>query len=245
MREVLGEDLLGAYLHGSAVLGGLRRRSDLDVLAVSTRRTAPAEKQRLAAGLLDLSGSRARPARRALELTIVAQPDVRPWRYPPAMDFQYGEWLREEFERGEVEPPQLTNPDLATLLVIVLRGDAPLAGPPPAALLDPVPPGDRVRAMLDGLDELAAEIEPDTRNVVLTLARMWCTAATDRILAKDAAADWALERLPEEHRAVLRLARAAYLGDEQEDWDGLRERLVPHAAHVATEIRRLAAPDLP
>ena len=44
-RDVLGPDLAGAYLHGSAVLGGLRRRSDLDVLAVSTRRTTLEEKR--------------------------------------------------------------------------------------------------------------------------------------------------------------------------------------------------------
>jgi predicted nucleotidyltransferase len=30
--EVFGGDVLGAYLHGSAVLGGLRPTSDLDIL---------------------------------------------------------------------------------------------------------------------------------------------------------------------------------------------------------------------
>ena len=34
---VFGSDLVGAYLHGSAVLGGLRPTSDVDVLAVCRR----------------------------------------------------------------------------------------------------------------------------------------------------------------------------------------------------------------
>ena len=38
VAEVLGPDVVGAYLFGSAVLGGLQRESDLDVLAVSRRR---------------------------------------------------------------------------------------------------------------------------------------------------------------------------------------------------------------
>jgi predicted nucleotidyltransferase len=38
VREVLGPDVLGVYLFGSAVLGGLRPESDLDLLAVSARR---------------------------------------------------------------------------------------------------------------------------------------------------------------------------------------------------------------
>ena len=34
VRDVLGPNAVGAYLFGSAVLGGLKPRSDLDVLAV-------------------------------------------------------------------------------------------------------------------------------------------------------------------------------------------------------------------
>ena len=72
VRDVLEGDLAGAYLFGSAVLGGVRPRSDLDVLAVS-------------------GGDPPEPPR-PVELTIVAQPDVTPWRYRPRRDFQYGEW---------------------------------------------------------------------------------------------------------------------------------------------------------
>ncbi|MGH3084374.1 MAG: hypothetical protein ACRDNP_10010 [Gaiellaceae bacterium] len=36
VRDVLGKQIVGAYLHGSAVLGGIRPRSDIDVLAVSS-----------------------------------------------------------------------------------------------------------------------------------------------------------------------------------------------------------------
>ena len=39
VRSVLGRDAVGAYLFGSAALGGLRPHSDLDVLVVSKGRT--------------------------------------------------------------------------------------------------------------------------------------------------------------------------------------------------------------
>jgi aminoglycoside adenylyltransferase-like protein len=190
------------------VLGGLQPESDLDVLAVSERQTSLDEKRRLADALLRSSGHP-----RRLELTVVVHADVRPWRYPPSLDFQYGDWLRAEFERGEPTPwPGTASLDLATLLTMVLLADAPLAGPPPAAVLDPVPRADLVRAMLDGIDPLLADLEHDTANVLLTLARSWCTVATGEIRSKDTAAEWALTRLPEEHRAVLAGARAVYLG---------------------------------
>ncbi|HEY8479664.1 MAG TPA: aminoglycoside adenylyltransferase family protein [Spirillospora sp.] len=237
VRDVLGEDLVGAYLHGSAVLGGLRPHSDLDVFAVSARPLTARERRALGDGLLGVSRHPARDGLRPVELTVVVHSAVRPWRYPPERDFQYGEWLRGAFERGRVPPPG-PDPDLALLVTTVLLADRPLAGPPPARVLDPVPRGDLVRAMTDAVPDLLADLDGDTRNVVLTLARIWSTVVTGRIRPKDEAADWALARLPDEHRPVLARARSVYLGDEEERWDDLRHRLRPHAAHVVGAIER-------
>lgn len=240
VRDVLGPDALGAYLFGSAVLSGLRPQSDLDVLVVSTRATTRGDKQRLVDRLLAISGRTTPQGRwRRVELTIVVESEVKPWRYPPSFDFQYGDWLRSAFESGELEPwPSPTNPDLASLISLVLLADTPLLGPPPAELFDPVPPADSLRAMLGGMDGLLGDLDSDTGNVVLTLARIWSTVETGGVRSKDAAADWALSRLPEEHRAVLARARAVYLGDEDDRWDDLRQQVRAHADHVVAEIDR-------
>jgi streptomycin 3"-adenylyltransferase len=201
LRDVLGRDLVGAYLHGSAVLGELRPRSDLDLLAVSRRRTIGEQKRRLADRLLAISGSDQPGSPRPLELTIVVESEVRPWRYPPSFDFQYGEWLRDEFERGNVEPwPTTTNPDLASLITVVLLANRLLLGPPPAEVFAPIPRGDYLNAIVGDIEELVRDLDRYTRNVLLTLARIWCTIATDEIRAKDEAASWALARLPHQHR---------------------------------------------
>jgi predicted nucleotidyltransferase len=244
VRDVLGPDAAGGYLFGSAVLGGLQHESDLDVLVVSKRQTTRDEKQRLVDRLLAISGRRTLEGRwRRVELTIVVQSEVKPWRYPPSFDFQYGDWLRREFESGNVEPwPTTTNPDLAALITMVLLANAPVLGPPPSEIFDPVPHDDLVRAIVGDIDTLLHELDTDTRNVVLTLARIWSTVATGVIRSKDAAADWALDRLPEEHRAVLARARAIYLGDEEEHWDDLQPQIRPHTDYVVAEINRLATP---
>ena len=88
---------------------------------------------------------------------------------------------------------------------------------------------------------LLVDLDSDTRNVILTLARIWSTVATDVIRSKDEAATWALARLPDEHRAVLARARAIYLGDEEERWEDLEPRIRPHTDYVVAEIERLAA----
>ena len=223
VRAILGGDLLGAYLYGSAVAGGLRHRSDLDLLVISGRPTTPDEKGRLITGLMRLSGRRATdgPAR-SLEVSIVERAAVRPWRYPPVLDFQYGDWFRKDYESGEFTPWDSPNADVAVLLTAAFGANERLVGPALEDLVDPVPRDDLDQAMLDGVAGLIDDLADDTANVLLTLARIWNTLATGEINPKDVAARWALERLPPERRAGLGRARAVYLGDEPDDWDDLR-----------------------
>jgi predicted nucleotidyltransferase len=236
--DVLGPDLVGAYLVGSAVLGGLKPESDLDVLAVTRRRTTRDQRRRLVERLLASSGQ---GGRRRIELTVVVESEVNPWRYPPRMDFQYGDWLRAQFEAGDPEPWPTTNPDLASLITMALLANRPLLGPPPADVFDPVPHDDLIRAITGELGALLDDLDSDTRNVILTLARIWSTVETGAVRSKDAAADWALARLPEEQRAVLARARAIYVGEEEERWDDLRPRIRLHAEHVVARITPVAA----
>lgn len=131
LRDVLGEALVGAYLFGSAVTSGLQPRSDLDVMAVVSRRTSTTQRAQLITQLLEISGHP-----RYLEVTVVSQSDVRPWRYPPRMELQYGDWWRNEFEHGELQPWDEMNPDLASLITMVLDAGTVLYGPPPDEVLD-------------------------------------------------------------------------------------------------------------
>lgn len=67
--------------------------------------------------------------------------------------------------------------------------------------------------------------------------------ATGEILSKDAAANWALQHLPPEHRPVLAHARRLYLETSyvDEQWSAeLRNRVGPHVDAVLAEIRALS-----
>jgi streptomycin 3"-adenylyltransferase len=242
VREVLGSALTGAYLHGSAVLGGLRPTSDVDVLAVIDRATTEGERRAIVDRLLEVSGRRARrgPAR-PVELTVVVSSEVRPWRYPPMVEFQYGEWLRDDYETGLV-PFAEPCPDLAPLITMTLAGNHPLLGPPAATVLDPVPIDDVRRAIVAGIPRLFADLDTDTRNVLLTLARIWATLATGQIWPKDAAAEWALQHLPSGQRVLLARARDLYvegIDDDPSTWANLASEARALAATIVSKIAEL------
>jgi len=242
VRETLGHDALGAYEHGSAVLGGAQPTSDIDILVITGRLATLMEKRQLVAGLMVISAPFPPPGlERCVEVTVVAQAQVQPWRYPPSFDLQYGEWLRKRFERGDsllLRPS--VNVDLTTLLTIVLLGDRPLFGPPPGELLDSALLEDCVRAMVSDIDLLMDEFENDTRNILLRLARIWQTVVTGVIDRKDRAAVWAQERLPPDHRHLMERARAAYLGWQPGEWTGLAAEARASADYMISQIRREA-----
>jgi len=239
VEDAIGPAVLGTYLHGSAVHGGLKPASDVDVLVVAQRSMDDRERLTLTEGLFQISGPRV--GARSVELTVVVQSEVRPWRFPPTSDFLYGDWLREEIEaNGPPQPEPM--PNLAIMIPLALAGNHPLNGPPPAELLDPVPPQDVIRGSLAGIPELLSDLPGDTRNVVLTFARIWATLATGEIKSKDAAADWALAQLPPEHQPVLQHAKQLYLTSRytEETWsDELKAQAHPHVGAVLAEIDKL------
>lgn len=207
--------MLGLYLLGSWVTGGLRPDSDIDLLILTRRSLSRAERQSLVAFLLQFSGRRASVAPgQPRELTSIVLDDVVPWIYPPVCDFLYGEWLRDEFVGGPT-PERQTNPDLAVLLTTLRQHSEVLRGPDPANLLEPVPAEDLHRSMHDSLAALLDELVGDERNVILTLARMVVTFETGQIASKDAAADRVLCSLQEPDRSVMKLATGGYLGEVQ------------------------------
>ena len=240
LLDGLGEDIRAVYLYGSAIAGGLRPRSDVDVLAVARRRLTDSERRQTVHRLLDISGARARagPAR-PVELTVVAAPDIRPWRYPPSRELQYGEWLRDEFEAGLIAG-RTPDPDLATLLTMALAHGRALHGPEAAAIIDPVPADDLLQAIVEGVPGLLADLEGDEANVLLTLARIWLTLTTGEIRPKDSAAAWAIARLPEANRAALARARAIYVGDAADEWTEQAGALRAEVDLLVVEIDRAA-----
>jgi predicted nucleotidyltransferase len=190
LRRLLAADLVGVYLHGSEVLGGGGPHSDVDVLAVSARRVSDDERREL----VELCRTVPR-----LEFDLVVVSEIRPWSHPAPYDFHYSALRSEGLGPG-------TNTDLAAVVTMALAGNQTLYGPPPADVLAAVPRADYVDAIL---------YDTDTRDVIM-LARVWAGVSTDDVHSKLRAAEWALARLPEEHRPVLEHAVAFYRGEREE-----------------------------
>lgn len=240
IKNVLGQDLLGVYLYGSSVMGGLQKFSDIDLFIISKRGTTHKEKEQLEKALLKISGIYGvSKDLKPIELTIVVMSDISPWQYPPEFDFLYGDWLRKDFEAGNVEPwPSKKLPNLALVITQLLLSNKILIGPPPNQLLDNVPYKDFISASTKEIDSLMNDIDWDTRNVLLTLARIWSTVNTDTIRSKVDAAIWAIEKLPLNYKPVLERAKDILLGKIEEDWKDIKKLIKPCANFMIEQIKK-------
>jgi len=236
LEELLGSAIVGVYLFGSAVTNGLRINSDVDVLVIVNQNLTEEIRRKLTDRLMQISGKIGNSdSVRPLEVTVINHGDVVPWRYPPKNEYIYGEWLRDEFENGQIQDPT-HDPDLAIVLAQVRKNSVSLFGSVASDLLEPVPMTHIRRAIMESLPRLIEGIKGDERNVILTLARMWLTVAVGEISSKDIAAEWAIPQLPKEHADLLNSARKAYRGEYVDKWEGLDNEVMALVYHMKNSI---------
>jgi streptomycin 3"-adenylyltransferase len=220
VQEILSVDLQALYLHGSAVAGGLRPHSDLDILAVVDAPLSDEQRQDLIAALLSISAPHpATPGGpRCIELVVCRLADLQRNEHPAKVEFIYGEWLRDAFKEGYLSDAA-ADPEY-TLLLAQARQQAQLLWGRDVLADVPATPIEHIRqAMRDGVEPLYEGLRGDERNVLLTLARMWRTGVHGDFVTKEQAAEWAIPRLPAELAKTLEYARLAYIGEVLDRWD--------------------------
>ncbi len=217
--ETLGHALEGIYLYGSSVLGGLQPKSDLDFLVVVNRALTLESKKTLIAHLLVLSGEiDNKQGKRYLEITLVNQAELSQLTFPVYREFQYGEWLRDDYVKGYI-PNVVKDEDLAILLRKVRKNSLTLYGKEAEKVIPVISDSVFKDAILASLPHVLKEIEEDETNVILTLCRMYYSIQTGEIISKDQAVDAMLPLTPDVFKPLLIKAKASYLGKNKDSLD--------------------------
>lgn len=212
LTEILPVKMVGIYLYGSAVDGGLRPQSDLDFFVVVDATVSEEEKPRLVQALLQISGAIGNTAGlRYLEVTLVHQEELDKGTFPIQREFQYGEWLRTDYLTGFI-PQKTIDPDLTILLRKVKQNSITLYGKEAMEVIPAVSNEAFIQAIQTNVPQLIQEIEEDQTNVILTLCRMLYSVQTGQILPKDQAATYCLSYLPLPFHTLVEEAKEAYLG---------------------------------
>lgn len=206
-RAALGDNFVGAYLHGSFALGGADAASDVDwLIAVREAVTEP----RLAAlqavhGALHDGGPR--PWAQRLEGSYVPLAQLRRFTAPAE------EWLY--LDNGARALERSTHDNTRVVRWTLREKGVVLAGPEARDLIDPVTPEDLALDVRGVFRVLASDWLPRPARIdrrwlppffVTLAARMLHTLATGEVHAKAASTAWALGQVEPRWRPVLQRA---------------------------------------
>nr|ELR5039736.1 DUF4111 domain-containing protein [Providencia stuartii]ELR5080438.1 DUF4111 domain-containing protein [Providencia stuartii] len=217
IQQNIGKQLNSIHLYGSALLGGLKPLSDIDLLVTVNAPLSEQQRKNLMTQFLNISAwPGAEPQYRALEVTILLNDTIKHWHYPPKRELQFGEWLRDDINAGIYEAPQI-DPDIAILITKIWRHNIVLFGDEATINFPAIPREDLAQAFISTLDQwnAPADWENDECNIILALARIMYTLTTGEIESKSVAADWLIERISEPlHQQLIMAAKQTYLTDE-------------------------------
>jgi hypothetical protein len=216
LRELLGEDLVAAYLIGSGALGGVAAaQSDVDVVAVCAAPPAGDVERAMVARLGELAMTW---PLRGLELVLYTRAAVAdPARVPRwELNLNVGPGMDHHLARDPAADP----PHWFVLDLDILRGHGrTLAGPPPAELVGPLPRHWVLEALRESL-RWHGEHEPNPSQSVLNACRGWRFTADGLWSSKRDAAAWARPRTDDP--ALLDAALAIRAGNHSQPLDPAR-----------------------
>jgi predicted nucleotidyltransferase len=242
-RAILGDNLVGIYLHGSLAMGCFNpERSDIDLLVVTHRSMSP-ETKRLTAGLMLAQSGAPRP----LEVSWVLESELKHWRQPFPYDLHFSEGWRKRFEanlnRLDWEmwgSDAKFDPDLAAHFTILLRrGGVVLFGPPVPQIFPVVPTSDYIDALLFDFEEARDEIVKNPVYGVLNLLRVFWYLRDGQISSKEEAGRWGAKVLPDQELRALAAAAVAVQTGADPTGDFPADALTRFARYVDMEVDRL------
>ena len=209
--NILQENLVGIYLHGSLAAGCFQwERSDIDFLVVVREKLTVEKKIAVVEALYALRED-APPA--GFEMSVVLEKDCREMPFPMPYDLHYSPKYTEEYEkdaRGFCERMHGVDPDLTTHILTVHAFGAVIHGPSAARIFGKVKREDALAAIQEDLAQVGEELHEKPVYYVLTLCRALAYYRDNLVLSKKTGGEWALRNLPHAHQSVIQAALNAY-----------------------------------
>jgi len=218
IKEILKEDFIGFYLHGSLAMGGFNSKSsDIDVLVITNKTMTVGTKRKLAELLLSFSNE---PF--PVEISFVNMEQLQNWTHPCPFDFHYSEFWRgryqDDLSKGtyhHLNGYVRDDADLAAHITILNHRGLRLEGPPIYEVFPSVPRSHYISSIMGDYQECLENIEEDTVYCALNLIRVYWYLKEGVISSKQEAGNWGLSSFPKEFGFTIQKVINSY-ADEKE-----------------------------
>ena len=237
-KDILKENLVGIYLHGSSVMGCFNpEKSDIDLIIVVDDKMSDITKKAYMDMVVKLNSYA--PAK-GIEMSIVRKEVCDPFVYPTLFELHFSamhlKWYEDNPE-DYILKMNGTDKDLAAHFTIIRKRGKCLLGLPIEDVFAVVPKADYMDSIWNDIVEAPEEITENTMYLTLNLARVLAFAKDGLVLSKKEGGDWGLKNVPEEYHSLIEDALSEYGSSVVPQYD--MELAVEYAEYMIQSIKEM------
>ena len=218
LKDALGENLTGIYLHGSVAMGCFNwNTGDVDCLVVTTEPLGMAAKTAMIDTCLALQPL---CPPKGLELSVVNKAVCESTQRNPAFEFHFSPLYVLSYARdpqGQLARMPRTDPDLIAHFSMVRSNGRALLGGPAKQVFAPIPRLWLLDSIQGDLADAARNMEDQPVYYVLNFCRALACLEDGLLLSKQEGGEWGLRHLPSEYRSLVEAALTVYAGGTSVD----------------------------
>ena len=211
-RDVLGHNLNGIYLHGSAVMGCFQPgKSDIDLLLVVKEELSEEAKHQFMELVVELNKQ---ATAKGLELSIVKENVCKPFVYPTPFELHFSVahlgWYQGN-PQDYIEKMKGTDKDLAAHFTITYHRGQVLYGKAISEVFVPVPREEYLDSIWCDIENAAEEIAENPMYLTLNLCRVLAYVKEGFITSKQEGGEWGLRNIDKpEFQTLIKAALQEY-----------------------------------
>ncbi len=216
-ERIIGDNLVGIYLHGSAVMGCYNpEKSDLDFVVVVKENVKDETKKAFMDMVIALN---AQTPGKGIEMSIVKREVCDPFIYPTPFELHFSQmhikWYSENPD-DYIRKMNGTDKDLAAHFKVIKARGKCLFGLSIDEVFGEVPEQYYMDSLWNDIEEATEEITDNTMYLTLNLARVYAWVKEKKVLSKKEGGEWGLKNLPDKYHSLLQEALKEYKGMEPE-----------------------------
>ena len=210
-KNILKENLVGVYLHGSLAMGCFNpQKSDIDLIIVVNEPLSDSIKKEYLEMVIEHN---AIGPTKGIEMSIVLRKVCKPFIYPTPFELHFSaghlDWYKKN-PKQYIRKMNGTDQDLAAHFTIINKRGICLYGATIKEVFGEVSPSDYMDSIWYDVENAKKEIKYYPMYLTLNLARVLAYKEEGLVLSKKEGAEWAIDKLPSEYHHLIRDALDDY-----------------------------------
>lgn len=239
-QMILGNNLVGVYLHGSAVMGCFHpKKSDLDfIIVIQHDLNAAVKRQYMDMVVAQNSHDAIIAPAKGIELSIVKESVCRPFVYPTPFVLHFSEAHLNWYQTNPsdyIEKMNGTDKDLAAHFTILYHRGMTLWGKEIPEVFAEVDAAYYFDSIWNDIENAKEEITENPMYITLNLCRVLAYQKEQLILSKLEGGTWGLANLPQKYGPLIADALKDYTTDRTMKLNTALAR--EYAAYMLQQIR--------